>query len=167
MSLAPVGSVTENIDAAKNDHNFIAQVFRGVTGISPKDIATYALGGENPNSASSRTRLRAVRIRRSGSRSAERPQDAGAIPQHLPLSQPWRLRPLMPGKKTYGLPLRPPIEFPRGRRRTKPDERGGNRIVCGLFVEGTGSGQNSRRAKTLPRRRRRARCRPPADLCCR
>jgi hypothetical protein len=41
MSLAPVGSVTENIDAAKNDHNFIAQVFRGVTGISPKDIATY------------------------------------------------------------------------------------------------------------------------------
>jgi hypothetical protein len=48
VAVAPIGWVAGNIDGAKNEHNIITQVFRGVTGISPKDIAKQGiLGGDN------------------------------------------------------------------------------------------------------------------------
>jgi hypothetical protein len=48
VTMAPIGWVAGNIDAAKNERNIFTQVFRGVTGISAKDIAEHGpLGGEN------------------------------------------------------------------------------------------------------------------------
>jgi hypothetical protein len=48
VALAPLGWIDGNFKAAKDEHNVVTQVFRAVTGISPKDIAKYGLlGGEN------------------------------------------------------------------------------------------------------------------------
>ena len=48
VSMAPVGWVAGNIDGARREHNIITQVFRGVTGISARDIARQGiLGGDN------------------------------------------------------------------------------------------------------------------------
>jgi hypothetical protein len=48
VALAPIGWIGGNFEAGKNENNLVTQVFRAVTGISPKDIAKYGiLGGEN------------------------------------------------------------------------------------------------------------------------
>lgn len=48
VALAPIGWIGGNFEAAKDEHNLATQVFRAVSGISPKDIAKYGiLGGEN------------------------------------------------------------------------------------------------------------------------
>lgn len=48
VAMAPIDWVAGNIGAAKNEHNIVTQVFRGVTGISAKDIAKQGiLGGDN------------------------------------------------------------------------------------------------------------------------
>jgi hypothetical protein len=48
VATAPIGWIGGNFEAAKDEHNLVTQVFKAVTGISPKDIAKYGiLGGEN------------------------------------------------------------------------------------------------------------------------
>ncbi len=48
VALAPIGWIGGNFEAAKNEHNLVTQVFKAVSGISPKDIAKNGiLGGEN------------------------------------------------------------------------------------------------------------------------
>ena len=48
VALAPIGWIGNNFEAAKDEHNIVTQVFRAVTGISPKDIARQGiLGGDN------------------------------------------------------------------------------------------------------------------------
>ncbi|MBI2740785.1 MAG: hypothetical protein HYX38_30150 [Rhodospirillales bacterium] len=46
--IAPLGWIGGNLEAGKSEKNIVTQVFRGVTGISAKDIAKHGiLGGEN------------------------------------------------------------------------------------------------------------------------
>lgn len=48
VAVAPLGWIDGNLNAGKDEHNVVTQVFRAVTGISGKDIAKYGLlGGEN------------------------------------------------------------------------------------------------------------------------
>ncbi|MDO9443544.1 MAG: hypothetical protein Q7T73_21900 [Beijerinckiaceae bacterium] len=48
LATAPIGWIGGNFEAGKNEHNLVTQVFKAVTGISPKDIAKNGfLGGEN------------------------------------------------------------------------------------------------------------------------
>jgi hypothetical protein len=48
VALAPVSWIGGNFESAKNEKNVITQVFKAVTGISPKDIAQSGiLGGDN------------------------------------------------------------------------------------------------------------------------
>jgi uncharacterized membrane-anchored protein YhcB (DUF1043 family) len=48
VALAPISWIGGNFEAAKAEHNLVTQVFKAVSGISPKDIAKYGiLGGEN------------------------------------------------------------------------------------------------------------------------
>lgn len=48
VALAPIGWIGGNFEAAKDEHNLVTQVFKAVSGISPKDIAKHGiLGGEN------------------------------------------------------------------------------------------------------------------------
>ena len=47
VALAPVGWIAGNFESAKNEKNAVTQVFKAVTGISPKDIAQQGiLGGD-------------------------------------------------------------------------------------------------------------------------
>ncbi|MGX1165749.1 hypothetical protein AB7M16_002015 [Bradyrhizobium sp. USDA 372] len=46
--LAPIGWIGGNFESAKDEKNIVTQVFKAVTGISPKDIAKQGiLGGDN------------------------------------------------------------------------------------------------------------------------
>ncbi|MER9669939.1 MULTISPECIES: hypothetical protein [unclassified Mesorhizobium] len=46
--LAPIGIIGGNFEAAKDERNVVTQVFRAMTGISLKDIASHGiLGGDN------------------------------------------------------------------------------------------------------------------------
>lgn len=48
VALAPIGWIGGNFESAKNEKNIVTQVFKAVTGISPKDIAKQGiLGGDN------------------------------------------------------------------------------------------------------------------------
>lgn len=48
VAMAPISWIGGNFEAAKDEHNLVTQVFKAVTGISPKDITKYGiLGGEN------------------------------------------------------------------------------------------------------------------------
>ncbi|MBB3746982.1 hypothetical protein FHX10_006535 [Rhizobium sp. BK591] len=48
VALAPIGWIGGNFEAAKDEHNLVTQVFKAVSGVSPKDIAKHGiLGGEN------------------------------------------------------------------------------------------------------------------------
>lgn len=48
VAMAPIGWVGGNIEGAQREHNIVTQVFRGVTGVSARDIASHGiLGGEN------------------------------------------------------------------------------------------------------------------------
>jgi hypothetical protein len=48
VALAPVGWISGNFESSKSEKNVVTQVFKAVTGISPKDIAQQGiLGGDN------------------------------------------------------------------------------------------------------------------------